>query len=166
MQKTRQIPVFIWRWMKTLSWSMVRSYNGKSRMSRMVLLLTTTGRKTGLDRTTPLQYEEIDGVYYVASARGRQADWFRNLQADPHVRVRVGERQFDALAEAITDPERIADFLEYRLQRHPRMIGTMLQLEGLPSRHTRAELEQFAADKAVAALHLVRSQDSIQGSKS
>jgi hypothetical protein len=46
------------------------------------------------------------------------------------------------------------------------MIGTMLQLEGLPSRHTRAELEQFAADKAVAALHLVRSQDSIQGSKS
>ncbi len=165
MTQSRQIPVFIWRWMKTLSRRMVRSYNGKSRMSRMVLLLTTTGRKSGLERTTPLQFEEIDGVYYVASARGRGADWFRNLQADPHVRVRVGERQFDALAEAITDPERIADFLEYRRQRHPRMISTLLRLEGLPSRHTRAELEQFAAEKTVAALHLVRSQTAIQGSQ-
>jgi deazaflavin-dependent oxidoreductase (nitroreductase family) len=151
--------------MKTLSRRMVRSYNGKSRMSRMVLLLTTTGRKSGLERTTPLQFEEIDGVYYVASARGRQADWFRNLQTEPHVRVRVGERQFDALAEAITDPERIADFLEYRLHRHPRMIGTMLKLEGLPSRHTRAEMEQFAAEKAVAALYPPDSQDEIQLSK-
>jgi len=164
MSQSRQIPVFLWRWMKTLSGHMVRNYNGKSRMSRMVLLLTTTGRKTGLERTTPLQFEEIDGLCYIASARGRQADWFRNLQADPHVRVRVGERQFDALAEAITDPERIADFLEYRIQRHPRMIGTMLRLEGLPSRHTRVQLEQFAAEKAVAALHLVRSQDAFPGS--
>ena len=166
MPKTRQIPVFIWRWMKTLSRRMVRSYNGKNRMSRMVLLLTTTGRKSGLSRTTPLQYEEIDGVYYVASARGPVADWFRNLQADPKVRVRVGERQVDALAEAITDPGRIADFLEYRLKRHPRMIGTLLRLEGLPSRHTRAELEQFAAEKSVAALHPTDAQDAIQGSKS
>ena len=165
MQKTRQIPVFIWRWMKTLSRHMVRSYNENSRMSRMVLLLTTTGRKSGLPRTTPLQYEEIDGVFYIASARGRQADWFRNLQADPIVRVCVGERQFDALAEAITDPGRIADFLEYRLKHHPRMIGTLLRLEGLPSRHTRLELEQFAAEKAVAALHLVGSPDADQGSK-
>lgn len=165
MSQSRQIPVFFWCWMKTLSRRMVRTYNGKSRMSRMVLLLTTTGRKTGLERTTPLQFEDIDGLCYVASARGRQADWFRNLQADPHVRVRVGERQFDALAEAITDPGRIADFLEYRLRRHPRMVGTLLRLEGLPSRHTRAELEQFAAEKAVAALHPTGSQHAIQGSK-
>lgn len=165
MTQSRQIPVFIWRWMKTLSRRMVRTYNGKSRTSRMVLLLTTTGRKTGLERTTPLQFEEIDGLCYVASARGRQADWFRNLQADPHVRVRVGERQFDALAEAITNPEQIADFLQYRLKRHPRMVGTLLRLEGLPSRHTRADLEQFAAEKAVAALHPTEIQDAIQGSK-
>ena len=152
MQKTRQIPVFIWRWMKTLSRHMVRSYNGNSRMSRMVLLLTTTGRKSGLSRTTPLQYEEIDGVCYVASARGRQADWFRNLQADPHVQVQIGERCFSALAEAVTDPVRIADFFEARLKKHPRMIGLLMRLEGLPLHHTRQELEEFAAGKALAIL--------------
>ena len=153
MPQNRRIPTFLWRWMKILSRRMVRTYNGNSRMSRMVLLLTTTGRKTGLPRTTPLQYEEIDGLVYIASARGQQADWFLNLQADPHVQVRVGERQFDALAEPITDPIRIADFLEYRLKAHPRMIGTLLRLEGLPRRHSRSDLEQFSAEKAVVALH-------------
>ena len=100
-----------------------------------------------------MQYEAIDGVYYVASARGQSADWFRNLQADPHVQVQVGDCRFEAAAEAITDAGKVADFLEYRLRAHPRMIGIMLHLEGLPRRHTRAELEQFAAEKAVAALH-------------
>ena len=153
MPQNRRIPTFLWRWMKILSRRMVRTYNGNSRMSRLVLLLTTTGRKTGLPRTTPLQYEEIDGLVYIASARGQQADWFLNLQANPHVQVRVGERQFDALAEPITDPIRIADFLEYRLKAHPRMIGTLLRLEGLPRRHSRSDLEQFSAEKAVVALH-------------
>jgi len=161
MPQSRRIPVFLWRWMKTLSRRMARTYSGDSRMSRMVLLLTTTGRKTGLPRTTPLQYEEIDGVYYIASARGQQADWFRNLQANPQVQVAVRERRFAALAEPITDPVRIADFLEYRLKAHPRMIGTLLRLEGLPPHQSRAELEQFAAEKAVAALHELPSEPPI-----
>jgi hypothetical protein len=33
------------------------------------------------------------------------------------------------------------------------MIGAMLRMEGLPAQHTRAELEEFAAEKAVVALH-------------
>ena len=42
---------------------------------RLVLLLTTTGRKSGLHRVTPLQYEEIEGKIYVGAARGQKADW-------------------------------------------------------------------------------------------
>jgi len=38
-------------------------------VGRIVLLLTTTGRKTGLLRVTPLQYEEVDGVYYIIDIR-------------------------------------------------------------------------------------------------
>jgi len=152
MTKPRRIPNSVWRWIKILDRRLVRNYQGDARMSHLVLLLTTTGRKSGLLRTTPLQYEEIDGVYYVASARGRQADWFRNLQANPCVHVRVQEREFDTLAETITDPARIADFLEYRLRRHPRMIGAMLRMEGLPAGYSRVELEEFAAEKALVAL--------------
>jgi deazaflavin-dependent oxidoreductase (nitroreductase family) len=73
---------------------------------RFVLLLTTIGRKSGLPRVTPLQYEEVDGKYYVASARGVQADWFRNILANPAVEVRVKSQRFDGVAEAISDKER------------------------------------------------------------
>ena len=48
-----------------------------------VLLLATTGRRPGQPRVTPLQYEEVDGVIYVASARGQRADWFQNALARP-----------------------------------------------------------------------------------
>lgn len=139
-------------WMRRFNPGMVNRYQKGIAPTRMVLLLTTTGRKSGLPRTTPLQYEEIDGAYTVGSARGAQADWFRNLQADPHVQVQIGERCFSALAEAVTDPVHIADFFEERLKKHPRMIGLLMRMEGLPLRHTRQELEEFAADKAIAIL--------------
>jgi deazaflavin-dependent oxidoreductase (nitroreductase family) len=51
--------------------------------TRMVLLLTTTWRKSGLQRLTPLQFVEIHGDFYIASARGQAADWFKNLLAAP-----------------------------------------------------------------------------------
>jgi deazaflavin-dependent oxidoreductase (nitroreductase family) len=122
-------------------------------LGRLVLLLTTRGRKTGLDRVTPLQYEEADGAIYVASARGTRADWFRNLAADPRVTVRMRNRVFEGTAEAVTDPCRIADFLELRLRRHPRMVGAILRSEGLPAAPTRAELEEYARQLAMVIIH-------------
>ncbi len=118
----------------------------------LMLLLTTTGRKTGLPRVTPLQYEEQDGVIYVASARGQQADWFRNILANPRVEIRVRARRFYGQAEPISDPMRIADFLEVRLKRRPRMMGAMLRGEGLPAKPDRTQLEQFAGKIVVVAI--------------
>ena len=116
---------------------------------RLVLLLTTTGRKSGLPRVTPLQYEEIDGAFLVGSARGDQADWFRNIVADPRVAVRVRSRSFSGIAEPVTDPGRVADFIEYRLRRHPKMVGAIMRREGLPQDPSRADLERYAAGRAV-----------------
>ena len=121
-------------------------------IGRLVLLLTTTGRKTGLARVTPLQYEELEGALYVGSARGARADWFRNIVADPRVHVRIKSREFEAVAEPVTDPCRIADFLELRLRRHPRMIGAILRSEGLPAPPTRAELEEYALRSAMVII--------------
>ena len=101
-------------------------------IGKLVLLLTTKGRRTGLRRVTPLQYEQIGGKFYVGSALGPKADWYRNILADKNVLVRVGRRKFKAYAEPSTDPAIIADFLEYRLARRPRMFGMMLRAEGLP----------------------------------
>lgn len=121
-------------------------------VGRFVLLLTTTGRKSGQPRVTPLQYEELDGAIYVGSTRGTRADWFRNILADPRVQVRVKSRQFAGRAEPITDPIRIADFLELRLKRHPRMVGAILKSEGLPPHPSRADLEAYAGRLAMVII--------------
>ena len=121
--------------------------------SRLILLLTTIGRRSGKDRTTPLQYEEVEGRFYVASARGPGADWLLNIQANPGVIVRIGNRVIQGQAEIIRDPERIADFLQLRLERRPRMVGAILRADGLPSRPTRKELEQYGAGKPLAVIH-------------
>jgi deazaflavin-dependent oxidoreductase (nitroreductase family) len=122
-------------------------------VGRLILLLITTGRKTNLRRVTPLQYEEIDGAIYVASSRGEKADWFRNLVADPRVEVRVKSDRFCGICETATDPKRIADFLELRLMRHPKMMGRIFDWEGLPAEMSRAQLEEYAAKLALVIIH-------------
>jgi deazaflavin-dependent oxidoreductase (nitroreductase family) len=52
-------------------------------------LLETTGRRTGLPRRTAV-CDGLDGeTFWLVAQRGRSADWVRNIEADPRVRVRV-----------------------------------------------------------------------------
>lgn len=144
----------IYHRMKTLNARMVANYRRGIGPTRMVLLLTTTGRKSGLPRVTPLQYEEVDGDYYIASARGEEADWFKNILANPNVHVQIKAREFDAVGEPVTDPKRIADFMVLRLRRHPIMIRLIMHLfDGMPLRFTRADMEAFCKEKAMVILH-------------
>jgi deazaflavin-dependent oxidoreductase (nitroreductase family) len=122
-------------------------------LGRIILLLTTIGRKTGLKRVTPLQYEEIDGKLYLGAARGLQADWVRNIQCNPQVEVRVKSMRFHGQAEVVTEPGRIADFIEVRLQRHPFMIGTIMQRAyGLPKQPSREQLVKLAEKEALVII--------------
>ncbi len=123
-------------------------------IGRIILLLTTTGRKSGKKRVTPMQYELIGCDYYVGAARGTKADWVRNIQSDARVEVRVGAKHFQGTAEVVTDPSKFADFMEVRLQRHPRMIGLIMEkAHGLPRRPSRAQLESLARTEAFVILH-------------
>jgi len=119
----------------------------------MILVLTTTGRKTGLRREIPLQYEEISGALCVASARGQKADWFRNIMANPEVFVRAGNRRFHGRAVPVVDPVQIANFLELRLQRHPKIVGAIMARAGLPKNPTRSQLEAYAVNRALVVIH-------------
>ena len=120
----------------------------------LILLLRHTGRKSGKQYATPLQYEKIDGAYYLGAARGANADWFQNIQANPQVQVSVGRRNFKARAEPVTDPERVADFLAYRLKRHTLMIGLMMKMHKLPMKPSREQLLELSRTTAVVILHL------------
>lgn len=143
----------IYHRMKGLNARMMANYKRGLGPTRVVMLLTTIGRKSGLPRATPLQYEEVDGDFFIASARGRDADWFKNIRANPNVHFQIRDRKFDAIAEPVTDPIRIADFIELRLKRHPIMIRLIMHLfDGLPLRFTRADLETFCREKAMVIL--------------
>ena len=123
-------------------------------VGKIILLLTTTGRKSGLPRVTPLQYEEINGDYYLGSARGLKADWLRNIQSNPNVEIRVGAKRFRGNAEVITDPSRIADFMEVRLERHPLIIGLIMEkAHGLPCRPSHEQLVELAKTGALVIVH-------------
>lgn len=118
----------------------------------VILLLTTTGRKSGKPRVTPLQYEEIDGKIYLGAALGQKADWFRNIQANPKVEVHVKSQYYSGLAETITDTKQIADFLEVRLRRHPRMVGSMLRAEGIKMPPERRDIERYSTQLTLVAI--------------
>ena len=73
------------------------------------LLLTTTGRKSGLARTNGLTYCRDRGDLIVVASNGgsdRPPAWLLNLQADPRVTVRVGRRVLGATARVATPRSR------------------------------------------------------------
>jgi deazaflavin-dependent oxidoreductase (nitroreductase family) len=74
-----------------------------------VLLLSTTGAKTGQTRVNPMMYL-LDGgtVHVFASKSGHPAnpDWYHNLVANPGVTVEVGRERFEATARVLTGAER------------------------------------------------------------
>jgi deazaflavin-dependent oxidoreductase (nitroreductase family) len=74
-----------------------------------VLLLTTTGRRTGKHRTWPLLYLSHDGGYLVtASNEGAHAhpSWYLNLLGDPRATVRIGRRRIGVRAEVAGEGRR------------------------------------------------------------
>jgi len=75
---------------------------------RPVLLLTTTGRKTGRPHTTPMMFLEEDGNVYVFASKGgapANPDWFGNLVANPDVIVELGAETFEATARPVEGAE-------------------------------------------------------------
>lgn len=82
---------------------------GGSFKNRDLLLLHTTGAKSGLPRLTPLVTMRDNGrLIVIASKAGAPShpDWYYNLVANPDVSVEFGTDRFDAGATVIEEPER------------------------------------------------------------
>ena len=74
-----------------------------------VLLLTTTGRSSGEQRTTPLIYQPYGDDYLIVGSKGgadRPPAWYRNLEADPSVEVQIKGDKFRARARTATLEEK------------------------------------------------------------
>ena len=88
---------------RTMTWVYEKS-DGRlgSRLGNMgMLILHTTGRKSGKKRSHTLQYMP-DGTRYVIVAsndgQDRHPGWYHNLLSTPHVRIQIGRRRQAALA--------------------------------------------------------------------
>ncbi|MEU0522403.1 nitroreductase family deazaflavin-dependent oxidoreductase [Streptomyces niveus] len=74
-----------------------------------MLVLATTGRRTGIARRTCLIYGTAGEDFVVVASKGGADDdpaWFKNLRADPSVGVQVGGRRFTARARVASPAER------------------------------------------------------------
>ncbi len=89
-----------------------------------LLLLHTTGAKSGKERINPLMYiEDGDRYVIVASAAGAQnhPDWYYNVVANPEVGVEMGTDEFQARASVAGEPER-TDLYAAVSERYPNFI--------------------------------------------
>jgi len=85
-----------------------RANGGKVQGPNHLLLLTTTGAKSGQPRTMPLAYStDGDRLVILASKGGAPTnpDWYYNLLANPVVTVELGTETFQARATAVTDAQ-------------------------------------------------------------
>jgi deazaflavin-dependent oxidoreductase (nitroreductase family) len=74
-----------------------------------LLLLTTTGRKSGNPCTTPLAYQtEGSRLIVIAANIGatKHPDWYYNLMAHPQVTVEIGQETFSAITTIVEGEER------------------------------------------------------------
>ena len=74
-----------------------------------VLLLTTTGRKTGKRRTIPLGFFQYDGGYVVTASNAgfdTHPAWFHNLKSNASATVEIGDQRFDVTPEIAGSDER------------------------------------------------------------
>lgn len=116
---------------------MYRTLNGRlSSGSRNVhvLMITTPGRRTGVPRSTCVQYLETSAglvVWGTGAGSRRDPDWFQNLRRASTARVQVRERQFDVRPHELHGEERDAMWRDTILAQVP-AVSRYAQKAGRP----------------------------------
>ena len=111
MSQTPTIPPFVNRTMKFVLRSPVHGI-----VSKTILLITFTGRKSGKTYTTPVSYSQNGDQVYIFS----HADWWKNLRSGAPVSLRIQGRELQGLAEAVAeDKSAVATGLAAHLRKVP-----------------------------------------------
>lgn len=112
------------KWFTQLNAFIIRITNGKlgSQLgTQSILILHTTGRKSGEPRATPIAYFEYQGRYLIVGSnwgRRKQADWLLNLRAQPKALIDVRGRSFAVQSREASGDE-YTRLWKYVTEQHP-----------------------------------------------
>ncbi len=76
--------------------------NAGPKMLGRYMVITHTGRKSGRQRRTPVNYAIVDGEIYCVAGFGSVSDWYRNLMANPAVEVWLPDGWWNGTAEEMS----------------------------------------------------------------
>lgn len=96
-------------------------------MGRLFMLITQTGRKSGLPRRTLVEYHALGDRKYVVSAFGARAHWFRNIEADPHVTIQTAFGTQRVAARRVTRDDEVLEVYTLLMERNPVMMSWYLE---------------------------------------
>lgn len=117
-------------------------------VGRLFMVMTTTGRKTGLPRRTAIEFHEFNGRRYVLSGWGAHTDWYRNLQADPRLTIQTWRGAESVVARPLETDEEMAEAYRWAmaspaLRAVARSVGFDLTLEQFLAQKDRFKLITF-----------------------
>ena len=115
-----RFPIWLYRW--GLGWMLGQRF----------LMLTHTGRKSGLSRQTVLEVVKPDPehqTYYVASGFGEKSDWYRNVMVNTDVTIQVGKKRYSAQAERLSEEDAEEVLMDYA-RRHPATLHELARFMG------------------------------------
>ncbi len=133
-----------------MKWILRSPFHGL--ISKGVILVTYTGRKSRKAYSVPVNYVQDGNVLYVTSYRVRT--WWRNLRGGTALTVRLSGQDKKARGEVIEDDAGVAAGLTAYLQKVPqyaKYYQVKLDPDGTPNA---ADINQAALDRVIIRIHL------------
>lgn len=123
-------------------------------LGRFFLLLKHKGRKTGKTRTTPVNYYRRNCVIHIHSTRGENADWMKNIRANPNdVYVQVGFRRFHAKVEILDGLSERENYWRWFVKKHLRIAKSLIGWDSKRDNPETADLSFLVKNITVVRLH-------------
>jgi deazaflavin-dependent oxidoreductase (nitroreductase family) len=89
---------------------------------QLFLVLTSTGRKSGLPRRTMMEYSRMGGKKYSPCPFGERANWYQNIVVDPQVTVQSADGTERMKAVRVTEGKELLSLIEHGLSTNPMML--------------------------------------------
>jgi deazaflavin-dependent oxidoreductase (nitroreductase family) len=100
-------------------------------IGHIMLVITHTGRKSGLPHHTMVEYHMFDGVKYAPCAFGPRSDWYKNITADPKVTIQTAHGTESATAVRVTDDQELLAVYDLFMRRDPPLTRWYLDSLGI-----------------------------------